>query len=92
MSKVRTLVHLAFVAVALGFGAVAAQAEHQVLMHIEEVPERPLPPTVCLTTIGLYSAMGRSKDAAVSSATPRAWPRRMALSADRCLKMASMAT
>ncbi len=43
MSKVRTLVHLAFVAVALGFGAAAAQAEHQVLMHIEEVPERPLP-------------------------------------------------
>ena len=43
MFKVRILVQLLFVAVALGVGAAAAQSEHQVLMHIEEVADRPLP-------------------------------------------------
>ena len=59
MSKVRILVQLAFVAVALGFGAAAAQTEHQVLMHIEEVSERPLP-VFYFEPIGLHVRVGDS--------------------------------
>ena len=43
MSKVRILVQLAFVVLTFGFGAVMAQSDHQVLMHIEEVADRPIP-------------------------------------------------
>ncbi len=55
--NVRTLAKLVFVAVAVGFGAVAAQSEHQVLMHIEEVADRPLP-VFYFEPIGLHVQPG----------------------------------
>lgn len=57
MSQVRTLVHLAFVAVALGFGVAAAQSDHQVLMQIEGVADRPLP-VFYFEPIGLHVQPG----------------------------------
>lgn len=43
MPKPKSLVVLAAIVLALGLGAASAQTEHQVLMHIEEVHDRPLP-------------------------------------------------
>lgn len=43
MVRFGSLARFALAALALGFGVAAAQTDHQVLMHIEEVHDRPLP-------------------------------------------------
>jgi plastocyanin len=66
MFQVRTLVRLALAVATLGFGAALAQTEHQVEMHIEGVPDRPVP-LFYFEPVGLHIQAGDTVSFVASS-------------------------